>query len=155
MKTFLKYALAVMVLACTARADKPNFTGEWSLNAEKSNLGPMPPPTSMTRKVDHTDPAFTMTQATVGSPQGDQTFTLKCTTDGKESTNEMMGAAAKTTAKWEGDALVISMKIDFQGTEINLTEKWTLASDGKTLTDNSHIALPQGEIDIVYVMNKK
>ncbi|SRR5579885_348854 len=156
MRSILKYALAVAVLAGAAlAADKPNFSGEWSLNLDKSNLGPMPPPTSMTRKVDHSDPALNFTEAVVGSPQGDQTVTIKVTTDGKESTNQMMGNPAKTTAKWEGNDLVISMSMDFQGTEIKLTDKWSLAEDGKTLTDNRHVVIPQGEFDLTYVLNKK
>jgi hypothetical protein len=155
MRTFLKYALAVAVLSTTALADKPNFSGDWSLNIDKSNLGPMPPPTSMTRKVDHKDPAMSMTQATVGSPQGDQTFTFKLTTDGKESTNEMMGAQAKTKATWEGDTLVVNVALEIAGTEIKLTEKWSMSADGKTLTDNTHFVIPQGEFDLTYVMDKK
>src|SRR5262249_46243461 len=151
-----KCLIAMAALAALAvAADKPNFSGEWTLNVDKSNLGPMPPPASMTRKVDHSDPSLTMTQATTGGPQGDQTFTLKITTDGKEGTTEMMGNQAKTSATWEGDALVINLKLDLGGGELKLTEKWTLSDGGKTLTDNSHIALPQGEFDITYVLNKK
>ena len=52
-------------------------------------------------------------------------------------------------------ALVINLSVDFGGTEIKLTEKWTLADDGKTLNDNTHIVAPQGEFDVTYVMNKK
>jgi hypothetical protein len=155
MKRFLTCALFLAAAAFTARAEKPNFSGEWSLNADKSNLGPMPPPTSMTRKVDHSDPSLSMTQATTGGPQGDQTVTMKFTTDGKEGTTEMMGNAAKTKATWEGDTLVINISFEVGGSEIKLTEKWSLDKDGKTLTDNSHIALPQGEFDITYVMDKK
>src|SRR5262249_47404421 len=126
MKTLLKYAFAVALVAVTARADKPDFSGDWSLNVDKSNLGPMPPPTSMTRKVEHKDPNLSLTQITVGGPQGDQTVNMKMTTDGKEVTNEMMGTQAKTTATWEGNALVINWKVEFGGTEIKLTQKWSL-----------------------------
>jgi hypothetical protein len=151
----LTCAFLLTTAAVSAYADKPNFSGDWTLNADKSNLGPMPPPQSMTRKIDHHDPAITMTQATVGGPQGDQTLTLKATTDGKETTNEMMGTPAKTVANWEGDTLVINLSVDLQGTEIKLVEKWSLGADGKTLTDNTHIVAPQGEFDITYVMDKK
>ena len=155
MKRFLTCALLLAAASVAALADKPDFSGDWTLNADKSNLGPMPAPQSMTRKIDHKDPALTMTQATVGGPQGDQTMTLKATTDGKETTNEMMGTPAKTTAKWDGNALAISLSVDFGGTEIKLMEKWTLDDGGKTLTDNTHIVAPQGEFDMVYVFNKK
>jgi hypothetical protein len=66
-----------------------------------------------------------------------------------------MGAPAKTTASWEGDNLVITLKLDLAGTEVKLIEKWGLSDSGKTLTDNTHIVAPQGEFDITYVMNKK
>jgi hypothetical protein len=153
MKRIMLAAMAFAALA--AAADKPNFSGQWALNVDKSNLGPMPPPASMTRKVDHSDPALTMTQAVTGGPQGDQTFTLKCTTDGKETSNEFMGTQAKTSATWEGENLVITMKADFQGTPITLVEKWSLSDGGKTLTDSTHIVAPQGEFDVTYVMEKK
>ena len=155
MKRILTCAVFLAAVTFTARAEKPNFSGEWTLNADKSNLGPMPPPSSMTRKVDHSDPAFNMTQTTLGTPQGDQTMTMKLTTDGKEGTTELMGNAAKTKATWDGDTLVINISLEFGGSEVKLTEKWSLGKDGKTLTDNSHIALPQGEFDITYVMDKK
>jgi hypothetical protein len=156
MRTIIKSASAIAFFAVAAlAADKPNFSGEWSLNIDKSNMGPMPPPTSMTRKVDHSDPALTFTEAIVGSPQGDVTTTVKVTTDGKETTNQMMGNPAKTTASWDGSTLVISMSMDFQGTEIKLIDKWQLADDGKTLNDNRHVVIPQGEFDLTYVLNKK
>lgn len=155
MKRLLTCTFLLAAATLTAFAEKPNFTGDWTLNADKSNLGPMPPPSSMTLKVDHHDPSLTATQTVVGGAQGDQTSTLKVTTDGKETTNDMMGQPAKTTAKWDGDALVIDIGMEVQGTEIKLTQKYSLASDGKTLTNNMHIVAPQGEFDIVYVMDKK
>jgi hypothetical protein len=156
MSTFVKSALFIaLLMAPVPAADKPNFSGDWTLDASKSELGPLPPPSSMTRKIDHSDPALMVTQAMTGGPQGDQTVTMKYSTDGRETMNQMMGNDVKATASWEGSALVIAMKADFGGNEIKLTDKWTLSADGKTLTDASHIAMPQGEFDITYVMNKK
>ena len=156
MRTILKSVFAIAAFATlAAAADKPNFSGNWALDADKSNFGPMPPPTSMTRKIDHQDPAMTVEQVTTGGPQGDQSATMKYSTDGKETTNQMMGNDIKTKATWDGSALLIAMTADFGGNEIKLTDKWTLSDDGKVLTDVLHIASPQGEFDITYVMNKK
>jgi hypothetical protein len=156
MRTILKFVFMTAALACAAlAADKPNFSGTWVMDADKSNFGPMPPPTTMTRKVDHKDPALTMEVATTGGPQGDQTQTMKYSTDGKETVNSMMGNDVKSTAVWDGNALMIAAKADFGGAEIKLTDKWSLSDDGKTLTDVMHIAAPQGEFDITYVMIKK
>jgi hypothetical protein len=154
MKTILKSVFVIAALAGTALADKPNFSGDWTMDVDKSNFGPAPPPASMTRKVEHTDPALTVTTTQSGGQQ-DGTSTMKYTTDGKENTNEMMGNPVKSTLKWDGDHLVISSKADFGGQEINLTDTWSLSTDGKVLTDVLHLALPQGEFDITIVMNKK
>ncbi len=156
MRTLLKAVFAITAFATLAlAADKPNFSGDWSLDADKSNFGPMPAPASMTRKVDHTDPAMNVTEITTGGPQGDQTIKMIYSTDGKETTNEMMGTPVKATANWDGGALTIKMAANFGGTDITITDKWTLSDDGKTLTDLRHLALPQGEFDITYVMAKK
>lgn len=157
MRTLLTMVLVLMMAAATlaVAADKPNFSGEWTLDTAKSDFGPMPPPQSMTRKVDHSEPALSYTEVTVGSAQGDQTRTMKYSTDGKETTNDMMGNPVKTTAKWDGDTLVMNAKADFGGAEITLIDKWTLSPDGKVLTDALHIGAPQGEFDITYVLNKK
>jgi len=88
-------------------ADKPNFSGDWKIDNDKSNFGPMPPPNSLTRKITHADPAVTMDEAASG-PQGDQKRTVKYDTTGKETTNEMMGQATKSTAVWDGAKLVIT-----------------------------------------------
>jgi hypothetical protein len=159
MRTIVKFfsaMFAVAVLATLAiAADKPNFSGEWALDLDKSNFGPMGGPASMTRKIDHTDPDLNVTQTSTGGPQGDQTVSLKYSTDGKETTNQLMGTPAKTTASWDGGALVIKMSIDAGGTEILLTQRVTLSDDGKVMTDASHIVTPQGEFDMTQVFNKK
>jgi hypothetical protein len=136
-------------------ADKPNFSGNWTLDATKSDFGPMPAPSAMTRKVEHSDPSLTYTQEVQGGPQGDQTITMKYSTDGSETTNDLMGNPLKTTAKWDGSALVITGKADFGGNEVTLTDKWTLSDDGKVLTDALHFESSQGAADVTYVMNKK
>ena len=156
MRTVLRSMLVIAAFATMAlAADKPNFSGEWSLDADKSNFGPMPPPATMTRKIQHHDPEMTMDQATTGGPQGDQSFQFKYSTDGKETNNEIMGTAAKTKASWDGNALVINMSVDAGGNEIKITDRVTLSDDGKVMTDAQHLVLPQGELDLTYVLNKK
>jgi hypothetical protein len=150
-----KTLLAIAAFAALATAaDKPNFSGSWKMDPDKSTFGPIPPPTSMSRKIDHNDPALNFVEER-SAAQGDQTLTFKYTTDGKETTNELMGNPVKGTANWDGAALVIAMKADFGGNEIKLTDKWTLSDDGKTLTDAQHIVAPQGEIDVTYVLKKQ
>jgi hypothetical protein len=143
MKTILTVVLAMAATAgLSVAADKPNFSGEWAMDAAKSDFGPIPPPATMTRKVEHSDPAMTVTTIQTGGAQGDSTVTQKFATDGKETTNEMMGSPTKSTAKWDGGNLVV-------------VTKGSLSADGKVLTDAWHLVTPQGEFDLTYVMNKK
>ncbi len=46
---------AVCALQLTA-ADKPNFSGSWTLNADKSDFGPMPKPQRIDYVMVHKDP---------------------------------------------------------------------------------------------------
>jgi hypothetical protein len=141
--------------ALAVAAERPNFSGEWQLDLDKSSLGPMGGPASMSQKVEHADPDMTVTRSTSGGPQGDQTVTLKYSTDGKETTNMLMGLPVKTVASWEGSALVIKMTADANGQTIQVTDRVTLSDDGKVMTDNEHLVLPQAELDLTLVLNKK
>jgi len=61
MKSFAKIALAIAALASIALAvDKPNFSGDWKMNAAKSNFGAIPAPATYTRKVTHAEPSITI-----------------------------------------------------------------------------------------------
>jgi hypothetical protein len=147
---FVIAAAAGMAVA----ADKPDFSGSWKMDADKSVFGPMPPPSSMTRKIDHKDPVLSVTESRV-SEQGDMNTTMKYSTDGKETTNSMMGNDVKSKAVWDGKTLVITSAANFGGADVKLTDKWALADDGKTLTDVLSISAPQGDFEMTFVLVKQ
>src|SRR4051812_48416750 len=147
-------ALILTAFGASQAQAKPNFTGDWTLNATKSDFGPMPAPDKMTMKVDHKDPAMNVSQTQSG-PQGEMSYDSKYSTDGTETTNTFGPMEAKSTAKWEGDVLVVNTKLNAQGTEISIVSRWALSEDGKTITQSAHLNSPQGEIDLKYVLDKK
>ena len=146
---FVIAAAAQMALA----ADKPDFSGSWKMDADKSTFGPMPPPTAMSRKIDHKDPAISVEESRSGAQ--DMTMTMKYSTDGKETTNSLMGNDVKSKAVWEGKTLVITSAANFGGSDVKLVDKWTLADDGKTLTDVQAISAPQGDFELTWVLVKQ
>lgn len=156
----MKILLSALFLIAAATnvamaADKPDFSGDWKLDADKSTFGPMPPPSSLTRKIDHKDPDLTV-NTSQSTEQGDMNVTAKYSTDGKETTNSMMGNDVKSKANWDGNTLVIVSNANFGGTDIKITNKWKLSDDGKTLTDAMNISgTPQGDLDITYVLVKQ
>lgn len=147
-------AIAGLMLGMGQAQAKPNLSGNWKLNVEKSEFGPIPAPSSMTVKIKHDEPKITMSVTQSGA-QGDMSYDANYTTDGKESTNTIGPMDAKSKAHWEGDDLVVETKIDAGGSEIVIKGKYTLSEDGKTITNNSHLTTPQGELDLKQVMEKQ
>ena len=153
MKKIIVLTLALAAMAASAAAaDKPDFSGDWTIDAAKSTFGPVPGPA--TRKVEYNEPALTMTETQTGGPQGDVTSTEKFSTDGKETINRAMGGEAKSTATWDGNALVLTMKAQAGGRALTLNERWTLSDDGKVMTVVRHIVIAQTDLAATYVLNK-
>jgi len=132
----------------------PNFSGDWKLDAARSQYGAFPAPAAMTRKVQHTDPALAMSTTQKG-PQGEVTTELKYSTDGKPVVNKLASGDASGAAHWDGDRLVIESAREVQGGQATQKETWTLGDGGKTLTIQTHITVPQGQFDVKQVFAKQ
>jgi hypothetical protein len=144
------FAVASLVLGVQAEAAGRNLSGVWKLNAAKSDYGKFPGPLSMTRKITYNDPKLTLSTTQTG-PQGDVTSSLSYTTDGKESVN----GDSKGSALWIGDNLMIESSREFQGATLKQKEIWMLSADGKTLTVDSHVSIPNGEFDVKQVFDRQ
>jgi len=146
--------LAVLLLAVgsLSAADRPNLSGTWKANLDKSDYGPVPPPTSFTRTVTHAEPSisFLDLQETAIGPQRTE---RKYSTDGKEIAFDGNGAEVKSAATWEGSKLVVRSRVD--DASLKIVETITPAADGKSFESMVHIASPQGDLDIKVVFEKK
>jgi hypothetical protein len=125
---------------------KPDLSGTWKLNVPKSDFGVLPGPTSRTDVITYKEPSITDHVTTEGD-QGKQDYTVSYSTDGKETANTFGQLAAKSTAKWEGNNLVINSKVKFNDTDVDVVSTWVLSADGKTLTVSAHISSTMGETD--------
>jgi hypothetical protein len=126
----------------------------WKLNLAKSAFGPIPPPASVTRTINHSEPSLVITEEQKGGI-GDQSYTRNYTTDGKEIAYLENGANVKASASWEGDAIMIRSIADAGGTTLEFIQHLVLSGGGNTLTDTTHVVSPQGEFDITYVFDKQ
>lgn len=152
-RVFASLLLTVAFGLLQAQA-KPDLSGNWKVNVGKSDFGPMPPPDTQSEKITHQDPDLKIAVASTGQ-MGDVNYDLHYTTDGKESTNTIMGNEMKGTCKWDGDALVIDSTGNFNGTDFTAKDRWTLSEDGKTLTQDRHISFAGGEGDMKIVLEKQ
>ena len=151
---FVAAAAVFLLSQSPVRAAEPNLSGEWKLNLAKSDYGKFPTPLSVTRKIDHTGSKLLFTTMQKGA-QGEVTSKLAYTTDGKESVNEVAGGESKGTAQWIGEMLTIESSRVFQGATLKQKEIWRLSSDGKVLTIDSHVSIPNGEFDVKQVFDKQ
>ena len=139
------FVCLLLASAASLAADRPNFSGSWKLDVEKSDFGPMPKPERVDYVLAHKDPELNV-KSTAMTQGGEMSNEVKILTDGTEFTNELHGQQIKGTAKWEGGALVVTQKANMQGTEIVVVTRWTLAEDGKSITQDVSISTPQGEL---------
>jgi hypothetical protein len=144
--------LALALVAGGQSAVKPNFSGEWKVNLAKSDFGPLPPPSAMSRTITHDEPALTIVEAQ-RSDMGDQNTTRKYVTDGTETSFTANGAVVKGSAVWSENTLVVVSKVDAIGATFN--DIMSLSADGKALTSKVHITSPQGEVDLTVVFDRQ
>ena len=153
MKPTAMAVLALLALSgIAAAADKPNFSGEWKMNAARSDFGTLPPPTSFVRKIAHADPSLTIVE-NQSAGGADTTTTRNLTTDGKISSLEVNGVTAACTAAWEGTALIATTTLDSVG--VKFKDNMSLSADGKVLTSKVQMTSGQGDAEITIVFDRQ
>jgi hypothetical protein len=140
-------AAAVLAVATLAWAQKPDFSGTWTLDPAASEGGAGGAPggggggggrgggrggLGQGGTVKQTADALTV-ERTMGENKVTSTYKL----DGSENKNSMMGRGGQSvevvsTAKWDGPSLVITTKMDMGNGPQESTQKWTV--NGSTLT---------------------
>ena len=148
-------AAAILAVSTLAWAQKTDFSGTWTLDAEASGMaagggapgggapggggggggrgGGRGGGLGQGGTVKQT-----ATDLTVERTMGENKVTSTYKLDGSESKNQMMGrggAAVESvsTAKWDGPALVITTKTDMGNGPQESTQKWTLAGNVLTI----------------------
>lgn len=151
----LTIALAVAMLSMTALGQKVNFSGEWSLNSEKSQLAEQFSMAPGQVEINMDDNA--MTEVRQLSFQGENfTTTDKYTLDGKECQNPgWMDMIKKSKASYseDGKKLTIVTLIPMQEEEMKITTEYSMK--GENLVINSTASSSFGEMSELQVFDKK
>lgn len=130
-----RLSLCLLVFAPGAIAGQapPNLTGTWVLQENQSDLGTIGAPVIRRDVIDHREPQLTV-QRTVRGPGGETTGTFIYAADGKAYKNRAGPNEITSTLKWEGATLVVLSTLPTPEGTVTLTDRITLAPDGKTLT---------------------
>ena len=154
--------LCSLLLISTASfvGEKIDFTGEWTLNEDKSDLGEGRAFAAFKIVVKQEGNTITIERTRTGRDGEERTNSETLTLDGKENINENERGSSASVLTWsdDGSALTIMSKREFnrQGEtfEMNSTEVWTLAKEGKILKIQSDISSPRGERSVSLVYEK-
>lgn len=166
-KFFLGMAAALVTIPIIAGVgfaqSKPDFSGTWKLNVEKSDFGPVPGPNAQTDVIEQKGDTIKI-HVTAQGDQGDLQYTETLTTDGKEVavSPDSPGAhpAPEVTmqsiaASWDGATLNVSQKLTYGTDPVTGVSHYTLSADGKTLTIASDYEGTQGGASRTFVFDKQ
>jgi hypothetical protein len=157
MRNFERILIAVLMTGLgSTSAAVPDFSGEWKMNVSKSDFGMAPPISSRVDKIVHQEPSLKMTR-TQATAAGTGTSEFTCTTDGKDCTVTVTGAAIKVSGgfKWADAALTFDGKGTYNGGDLTIHEKWSLSPDLKTITIERRLTVSEGGTDQTIVLDKQ
>ena len=161
--SFLLLAAFVTTVATAAIIYAANFSGEWTLNKEKSTFGDFGEniaPKKLT--INSADNSITIERLSPNFQGEDYTTKETLTFDGKETEIVMFANnKKKSTAKWsaDGQTLSIASKISFdingEMTEIKQDETVKLTPEGQlSVTSVSNSSFGTMEMKLVYDKKK-
>src|SRR5215467_13770978 len=128
--------LIVFLAAALGAQTRPDFSGIWKQNLEKS-------PTksswlkSYVNKIELQDANLKVTTTTVGD-RGERTYDRTRVIGKDQKSQDREGDQFTTNLKWEGNTLVFETVEKEHDAVLTSKEVWTLSDDGKTLIKNIH-----------------
>jgi len=131
---------------------KPNFTGQWKLNLEKSRLQ-IPTPASSLFVIEHREPTFRLTRTNVYGSEPN-TISFEGTTDGAESEHDFGEVHARMRLYWDGDTLVADMHVrtkDDAGTNI---VRYSLEDEGRMFRVVEQARSPKYRHDNLWIFDR-
>ena len=179
---FLSAVFAAVAVSASAQTKATDFSGTWTLDVAKSQLGDRARIEAMTLTVVQSEKEMKVTTETkrqsppadapAGGPGGGRGMgrgfgggdgTITYSLDGKETTVEIDGPngamPVKYQATMEGGKGYLSSQRSFSGPmgEVTITTKdlWSLSADGKTLTIVRSQTSPRGTNSSTMVFAKK
>ncbi len=143
----------ILPLAMGRSATRPDFTGEWRFNPEKSRLQ-IAAPTDSRFAIEHREPAFHLTRTLVFGDK-ENTISLDFTTDGVETTKDLGGdMQARIRAYWDGPVLVVDSTVIAHGTTGSNLVRYALEDQGRTFVATESFRSATQNYDNVWVFDR-
>jgi hypothetical protein len=138
-----------------AQSPKPDFSGRWRMQKDKSAFSGFKVPDIITRSVEEHGVIMNVhTVQTLG--QKTSISDVSYSIDGTPTQNIINGRDAESKTYWDGSVLVVrtTMKTSKGDPEL-IEDRWALSDDKQTLTTTSHIETDKGGVDMTLVCGRQ
>jgi hypothetical protein len=134
MKVHAMFLATLFVSAGICASEKPNLSGNWKLDPQRSRFDSIAAPKSGLLKIEHQEPKIHISVNMAGK-HGDRAEMLDLTTDGTEQQVTVSGKPATATAYWEDDVhLVVQVSREASNGKEVETRRMHIGDKGKMLT---------------------
>lgn len=159
---FILIGLGVFLLSvANSFAQKADFSGTWTLNDSKSDLGDSQFRGAFKIAATQEANSLDLVRLSKGRNDEDRTSVEKYALDGFESQNTgFMNSVKKSKASWSADGKVLTINSvmtferDGEKREFASSEVWSLSPNGKNLTIMSSFNTQNGEFKQIRVYDK-
>jgi hypothetical protein len=148
--------MLAVALNTVAAQQKPDFSGEWVLNREASSLPAPVKVTSGVVRIDHREPVFSFHRNyVIDGVSREAQFTVK--TGGSEQAQEgpTKGLTTISTLRWDGNALVLAMRIKGPDFEATNDVRYELQEGGRRLRASERGRGPHENHDAVWIYDRR
>jgi hypothetical protein len=145
-----------LVISSVSAGGKPDFSGEWTLNKEKSKLENKQASNleQATLRIEHREPLFKFHRTfTLGGKEDILSYELP--TDGKEATGQEGEVKTFSKLYWEGDTLVYSTRLIAPWGEATNIVHYRLLDNGRLLQAEEQFRGRRLSYDNLWVFEKK
>jgi hypothetical protein len=133
---------------------KPDFSGEWTLNRQASTLSPGAAAVqSGVVRIEHRDPTFRY-KAMFTSANGPLQFEYDLQSDGLDVGAIQNGVTTLSNLRWEGEALVARFRIQRPNGETRISFRHELIDDGHRLREVEQLRGAGQEQDNVWIFDR-
>jgi len=154
-RTHIVSGLLLALAASGFAQGKPDFSGEWTLNRQASTLSPAAAAIrSGDVRIEHRDPTFRY-KAVLKSETDLVQYEFELQTDGREVAGMQQGMATASSLRWEGEALVLSSRIQRSSGEMKIVFRYELLDDGRRLRAVEQIRGAGRDQDNVWIFERR
>jgi hypothetical protein len=143
------------VKSSEAQHARPDFSGEWILNRQASTLSPGADAVqSGVWRIEHREPTFRHKAALV-TASNPLEYEYELLSDGRELVGTEQGARTVSSLRWEGNALVVTWRIQRSDGEMVIAFRYELLDGGRRLQASEQVRGTDHDQDNVWIFDRR